>query len=208
MSLLEILSFNSDIILLQEHKLWGFEKLNFFERLSKTKEGLFLTNWSIHIKSYDDEEQIPPKQAPRGQAGTAILYSNSIAHLIKNETDESHRFTVVTVKCNPNSICMISANLPSTYNKKGENHIDLFKESLDELESISDKYKSLGYTILIAGDTNNSETKRSEIFEKFLEKNNLKKSKNSSPETPTFVCYNGRDTSNIDNIITSKEAGF
>ena len=70
MDLLKFLSSNFDIILLQEQKLWGFEKFNFFNKMSKMKEGTFLNNFSIHIKSFDDEDPIPPSSAPRGQAGT------------------------------------------------------------------------------------------------------------------------------------------
>ena len=145
--LLEVLSQKSDFILVQEHKLWAYEKSSFFKRISRQKEGNFLNNWSIHIKSYDDLDNIPPKSAPRGRAGTAILYSNKIAHLIKTEPDGSHRFTVITAQCNPSPICLISIYLPSTYSKSGKNHIELFNASLDELESIADKFKSLGYII-------------------------------------------------------------
>ena len=58
---------------------------------------------------------------------------------------------------------------------------------------------------MIAGNANDSEKRRYEIFQNFLIKNCFKNFPNASPETPTFISYNGRDKSNIVHIIIPKD---
>ena len=62
-----------------------------------------------------------------------------------------------------------------TFNKhqKDQNHIDLFNESLDELENIINKFRSLGYTVIAGGDANDSEKRRNKLTKDFFDKNNL-----------------------------------
>ena len=100
--------------------------------------------------------------------------------------------------------------MPSTYVKKGstQNHIDTFNEAISELESIIEKYLSIGYTIIMGGDSNDSELKRKKLFEDFLEKNYFSKAISKNPEIPTFISYNKRDSSHIDHIITPKTDMF
>ena len=90
------------------------------------------------------------------------------------ENDGSHRFTVITVQAKPYPICIISFYLPSTYTKKGQNHLELFIESLDELDSIIEKYKSLGFKVILGGDANDSQKMRYKVFQTTTSKKQLK----------------------------------
>ena len=72
---LEELCADNDIISLQEHWLWDFQK----EWISQN-----FKNFDVLIRCHDSNEPISHFNIPRGQSGVAILYSNKLSDKITN----------------------------------------------------------------------------------------------------------------------------
>ena len=67
---LEELCAKNDIVCLQEHWLWDFQK----EWISNT-----LKNFGVHIRCHNSNEPISHFNVPRGQSGVAIMWSNTLS---------------------------------------------------------------------------------------------------------------------------------
>ncbi|CAG2249722.1 unnamed protein product [Mytilus edulis] len=72
----------TDFICIQEHWLFKFEQENM---------GTLFKNVSWSIKSVDDNNPIPPIQKPRGYGGVAILWKDSLNHIVEKVDDGSEK---------------------------------------------------------------------------------------------------------------------
>ncbi|VDI33131.1 Hypothetical predicted protein, partial [Mytilus galloprovincialis] len=93
-----------DIILLQEHWLFNYEK----EQL-KQHHSDFLT-FSRHI---DDDEPMCPIGRPRGHGGIAILYRKSMSSLFSHHPDGNNRVEAIEISTIRNSTCLFDVYLSS-----------------------------------------------------------------------------------------------
>ena len=121
------LSKSHNIIILQEHWLYGFE--------SSLAQQIY-NNSNFHIKCVDDLDPIPPVQPPRGHAGTCILWENDLNHCIKVMPDGGHRVTAVEITGDRLPLCLINVYMPS----RGCPDSDIqFQSTLDEVHEILEK---------------------------------------------------------------------
>ena len=159
------LSKSHNIIILQEHWLYGFE--------SSLAQQIY-NNSNFHIKCVDDLDPIPPVQPPRGHAGTCILWENDLNHCIRVMPDGGHRVTAVEITGDRLPLCLINVYMPS----RGCPDSDIqFQSTLDEVHEILEKY---GHThkILLGGDFNASLhrtqlLRRDQLLQTFLTEHNL-----------------------------------
>ncbi|CAG2197511.1 unnamed protein product [Mytilus edulis] len=132
-----------DIILLQEHWLFNYEK----EQL-KQHHTDFLT-FSRHV---DDDEPMSPIGRPRGYGGIAILYRKSMSSMFSQLPDGNNRVQAIEISTTGNPTCLINVYLPSRGTDSGH---DAYRAALDTLKEIILKYQDT-HSIMIAGDFNAS----------------------------------------------------
>ena len=125
---------DNDIICLQEHWLWDFQK----EWISQN-----FKNFDVLIRCHDSNEPISHFNIPRGQSGVAILYSNKLSDkitklsvgnewIIAVELDFGHKF------------CFINAYMLT--NKKDSEYN--YRECLDVLHDIICRFESTHKIVL------------------------------------------------------------
>ncbi|CAG2225453.1 unnamed protein product [Mytilus edulis] len=113
-----------DIILLQEHWLFNYEK----EHL-KQHHTDFLT-FSRHV---DDDEPMSPIGRPRGYGGIAILYRKSMSSMFSQLPDGNNRVQAIEIATTGNPTCLINVYLPSRGTDSGH---DAYRAALDTLKEI------------------------------------------------------------------------
>ena len=78
----------NDIILLQEHWLFNFEK----EQLKQHDP-----DFVVFTRHVDDQDQISPKCRPRGYGGIAMAYRKTLASSITELVDGDHRIQAIEI---------------------------------------------------------------------------------------------------------------
>ncbi|CAG2208661.1 unnamed protein product [Mytilus edulis] len=162
--------------------------------------GTLFKNVSWSIKSVDDNNPIPPIQKPRGYGGVAILWKDSLNHIVEKVDDGSERIVCIKLNVEPRPILLICAYMPC----RGTKHAnEEFKDCLDQLHEIIVKYSGK-YTPVLCGDLNcdlingSTTSARQSWLKEFIETSNLKF--RSMPLT--FIHPNGHESSSIDYILT------
>ncbi|CAG2245770.1 unnamed protein product [Mytilus edulis] len=162
--------------------------------------GTLFKNVSWSIKSVDDNNPIPPIQKPRGYGGVAILWKDSLNHIVEKVDDGSERIVCIKLNVKPRPILLICAYMPC----RGTKHAnEEFKDCLDQLHEIIVKYSGK-YTPVLCGDLNcdlingSTTSARQSWLKEFIETSNLKF--RSMPLT--FIHPNGHESSSIDYILT------
>ncbi|VDI42153.1 Hypothetical predicted protein [Mytilus galloprovincialis] len=162
--------------------------------------GTLFKNVSCAIKSVDDNNPIPPIQKPRGYGGVAILWKDSLNHIVEKVDDGSERIVCIKLNVNPMPILLICAYMPCRGTKHANEEL---KDCLDQLHEIIVKYSGK-YTPIICGDLNcdlingSTTSARQSWLKEFTETSNLKF--RSMPLT--FIHPNGHESSSIDYILT------
>ena len=179
-----------DIILLQEHWLYSFEK-PYLEQLADS------LGWGVVIKCVDDEDPIGPQCRPRGKGGVATMWTKKLDSHINILPDGNQRVLITEVG---NQICIINVYMPTR--GTGESEME-FDGCLAELEEITAKYGTWT-NMIIAGDMNASlhrqkVLRRDQHFQNFVTRCGYKLA-NNYPESPTFEHHNG-SKSQIDYIL-------
>ncbi|VDI52028.1 Hypothetical predicted protein [Mytilus galloprovincialis] len=100
---LTLLEKMSDILILQEHWLYNFEK---------DEMEHFLNKYKCHVKCVDDTNPISPLQRPRGMSGTAICYKREISSSVTEKSDGSMRINVIKVDVKPKPLLIIGVYMP------------------------------------------------------------------------------------------------
>ena len=111
-----------DVIAIQEHWLYGFEK-------NKLEEVSPHYNW--HTRSADDDDPIPPTMRNRGHGGVAIFWKKKYTDH-EELPDGSPRTVAIRIS---NTIVINSYLLC-----KGTYPLHLYQEEMDLLAEISSKY--------------------------------------------------------------------
>jgi len=179
-----------DIILLQEHWLFNFEK-----ELLKQYHPEFLT----FTRQVDDEDPLSPLCRPREHGGIAIMYRKSMSSKISQLLDEDNRIQAIEISTTDDPICLINVYLPSRGSDQGHN---LYRAALDTLREMMFKYQSTD-TIIIAGDFNASfirhyKDTQNNLFKNFCQEMQLRLP-HDYPTTHTY--HQGDMTSQIDYIL-------
>ena len=184
----------TDILAVQEHWLFNFEQ---------QKIGQLDVAFSYAAKSVDDEDPISPFQRRRGYGGVAILWRKKIDDKVKLLPDGSSRIICLELKVNCKKICIINLYMPCRGRPEAEAD---FQDSLDEINEIIEKYHH-SHSIILMGDLNASLNReppypRDKALRGFCISNNIC---TDMPKVTTFYHSNGRDVSQIDYILTTKE---
>ena len=185
-----------DIICLQEHWLYNFEK-------HKLEEFCSERGFECFLKCSDDADPISPLQRPRGKGGTGILWRNTISRNVKVLPGGSDR--VCAIRCeysDHGSICIINVYLPCRGYKDSD---DRFLDTLDEVREILIKYAVNSHVILL-GDLNASLHRekpiaRDAILKNFLDEFRITTGKNY-PTDFTYVHGSGKST--IDYVLQTE----
>lgn len=187
---------NYDIVCIQEHWLFNFEKSN-LEKVSNTH--------SCHAKSVDDSDPISPYQRPRGYGGTAIFSPKDWAAITKYEKDGDHRIIVLTINLPGRHLCIVNCYLPCRGYKTS---LDDYKDCLTQLREIICKF-SKTHNIILCGDMNASIRDNATDHHDQLLSNFCKEMRLTTPcdyeEGPTFFHPDGR-SSQIDYILVQHSA--
>ena len=122
---LELLTWRSDIIFIQEHWIhsWGKREI---------EDVMDILDFKSHIKCFDDNILMDPLERRRGQVGVAICYNKHIANLTVE--------IVVAIRINTEKpIVIICVYLPTRSHKITK---DDYIMVLDELAEIVTKYRN------------------------------------------------------------------
>ena len=186
-----------DILFLQEHSLFQFEKHKLEQICPK---------FNVASKSVDEVNPICPIQKPRGYGGVAVLWRKELDHLMKPLLDGSERIQCLELQTETGMLLLMSIYMPS----RGKADADeRFSDILDEITTILHKYSK--HIPIIAGDFNvqinpqglTNQSKRELMLSDFMEHNELVLS-DAFPQLPTFVHPNGYDSTRIDYCLTRK----
>lgn len=180
-----------DIVCIQEHWLYNFEKDNMKEASS---------NHTCFAKSIDDEDPISPYQRPRGVGGIAIFVPSEWAAFTKHAKDGNQRISVTTIDLPDTKLCVVNCYLPCRGYKSSYSDYD---DCLTQLREIVVKF-SPSHEIILCGDLNASILKENPdshdtLLDNFCIEMNLAIPPGSDTG-PTFRHSDGR-SSRIDFIL-------
>lgn len=102
-----------------------------------------------HAKAHNDDNPIPPTCRPRGKAGVAIIWKNSLNKHIEILQEGGNRLTAIYLQTTP-PVVVINTYLPCDDGK-----IDDYNALLDEVREVTMKYQDAANIIWI-GDMNGS----------------------------------------------------
>ena len=129
----------NNIICLQEHWLWDFQK-NWIQNN--------FTDFKSFVRCHVSNDPITNFNVPRGQSGVAILWSNKLADRITCLDVGNERVMAIQLDAEI-KICIINVYLPT--NKSDSEY--KYRECLDVLHDIIRRYE-LTHKILLCGDLN------------------------------------------------------
>jgi hypothetical protein len=190
---LEELAANHQILLLQEHWLFNFEKhlLN-----------SILENFNAAAKSVDDDDPIPPIQKPRGYGGVAVLWHKKLDKQVQVIDSGNSRIQAILLKAKPRDTLIICCYMPSAGTRESD---VLYEETTALINAIIQQHDA---NVLLAGDinadiTNPQPTRRKETLSRMLAQNGLSRPPEDTGAL-TFVHPNGVDCSCIDYFFIDK----
>ena len=189
---LEQLCAQNDILCLQEHWLWDFQK----QWLQNN-----FTGFKSFARCHDSNDPITNFNIPRGQSGVAILWSNKLSDKVTCLDVGNERIVAIQLEVGF-KICLIKVYLPT--NKSDSEYY--YRECLDVLHDIIRRFEST-HKILLCGDLNGTllptrNNKHDVILKDFVKEHSLSTGSFDCVE-PTFFHFNGVVTSQIDYILTS-----
>ncbi|CAC5414413.1 unnamed protein product [Mytilus coruscus] len=189
-SYLNTLEMASDIICIQEHWLYEFQKQVL---------GHVLPNMDMHIRCSDTNEEIDNFKLPRGKGGVAIAWKNHLTPSVQEIQSGNNRIIAVELK-SPFNICIICVYMPT--NNSGDSYLE-YTECLDIISSIFSTY-SATHRIILAGDFNGTlkpprkYNKHDRLLQAFVLEMSLKQ---SYTDKSTFFHHSGLSCSQIDYIL-------
>ena len=188
-----------DLILIQEHWLYGFEKHKLHDFCNDR-------DFLCTVKSSDDDDPITALQRSRGKGGTAVLWNSKIRDNISILPDGCNRLIAFILESNQASICVVNAYMPC----RGSYTDDDFLQVLDEIREIKAKY--VNKPLLLVEDLNASSsrsplTHRDKLLLKFMYDNDLHLPR-LFPKGDTYIHPSGKNSSQIDVILSPSDALF
>jgi endonuclease/exonuclease/phosphatase family metal-dependent hydrolase len=183
-----ITTYKPDVICIQEHWLYNFEK---------HKINILFKDYNNYTKCVDDNDPITPKQRPRGYGGVSILWKKEIDE-VQKMPDGSARTVVVKIR----NLAIVNTYLPC----KGKYTNQEFMDEMSQVREICMKCQD--GPLILTGDINVDLTKNQDYrvkhLQELMEALNLKEP--DDIVSPTFYHYNGVDTSKIDYIMLNQLA--
>ena len=190
----------SDIIALQEHWLYNYEKKNLSDFCGEN-------GFSTFLKSVDDDDPLLPTCRPRGKGGVGFLWTKDLDSVIEVVHDGDSRMIVLLLHVQDCPVCMINVYMPCRGLNNSESD---FRDTLDQIQEVINKYCH-AYRIVLMGDLNASLTRedpssRDKVLRKFCESQCLSLCDNY-PSVNTFIHPNGKSKSQIDYILCMGDPG-
>ncbi|KAK3101860.1 hypothetical protein FSP39_006848 [Pinctada imbricata] len=128
---------HSDIIAIQEHWLYKFEKQDLIDFCTKA-------GFRSAIQCSDEDNPINPTCRPRGKGGVAVIWKNELDQYVEILAESNNRIIVTLLH---NSVCIISCYLTARGSGEAEND---FNDQLAEINELIVKY-SPSYKVIIMG---------------------------------------------------------
>lgn len=137
---LQQLADSVDVTAIQEHWLHNYEIEQMYRELP---------NHQWHAKAHDDDAPIPPTCRPRGKAGIAIIWKDSLNQHIQVLQEGGTRLAAIYIQSTPPIV------LINTYFPCDDSRIDDYSALLDEVREVTIKYQDTANVIWV-GDMNGS----------------------------------------------------
>ena len=118
----------NEIISLQEHWLWDFEKHWFTNEFPE---------FGSHVRCHDTNDSISNFNLPRGRSGVAILWKKSLIDCISRLEVGNEKVIAFEIVCNV-KLCIINVYMPT---KKSESEYS-YRECLDVVHDIIQRYEA------------------------------------------------------------------
>ena len=145
-----------DIICLQEHWLWSYQREQVLQKL--------LPTWCCCSRASDEYDNITPGYNRRGHGGVAIAWKQEINPHIHQIQEGNERILPIIINLDSTfPICLICCYLPS--GNQGQ-MLERYQEDIAILGELINKYDN--YNIILAGDLNVDILHRNGKKEKFL----------------------------------------
>ena len=181
-----------DIIILQEHWLYNFEKKELSE---------FLDDFTCLVRATDDNDPISPYQRPRGMGGVAICYKQTLRNIVEEKPDGTERIAVVKILAIPKPLIIIGVYLPCRGAPGSDSQ---YRAALDTLAELLYKYSPTS-NVLIIGDLNASlqreqPTTRDKMLIEFMRTHSLRVAADTE-QLPTYYHPSGKSATQIDYIL-------
>ena len=188
---------SSDIIRIQEHWLYEFQK----ESLA-----LALPNMDMCVICSDTFEEISNFNLPRGKGRIAVAWKRELSPSVQELSTGNNRIIAIEIKL-PMNICLICVYMST--NNSGDSYLE-YMECLDIVNSLLSTYFAT-HRIIIAGDFNGTllqpraYNKHNKLLQAFFQEMKLK---HVQSDKPSFFHHYGMSSSQIDYIIYCAENGF
>ena len=131
---------NFDLVCLQEHWFYAFEKHD-IDKL--------LPAWKATVRCVDDENPISPISRPKGYGGTATLWKPWLHPFIRKPKEGNDRILPILIDHPSVKMCIINVYLPSG---TSADSILIHEADLCQIKFIMNKYSD--YEQVIIGDMN------------------------------------------------------
>ena len=181
-----------DIICLQEHCLYSFEK--------HKMDNLF-PGWYHEAISVDEEDPLDHERRPRGYGGVVTMWKPSINPYVESTNFINSRILVTLFNFPGAPVCVINCYLPSGNKKEA---CTRFKEDMDRLVVLYETY-SQSHSVLIIGDLNEDHFHRSSPKEKatldLINRCQLMDLGEQIQDAPTYVNHDLGHKSHIDHAL-------
>ena len=205
---LQTLASTADVICLQEHWLWPYEK----HLLSTSVEGFTAT--AICDRRLDEHSELR-----RGCGGTAILWKKSLTAFPSPVCFSSDRICAVTISLSRNSSSVNQVTVISVYFPSADADFNSFQECIFDLEETVNSLDSVTTAVIIAGDFNahlgplagprgiGNTNSRGIALKQFIDRNHLfVASHNQYSYGPSYTYHSGDKFTTLDYMITNRAA--
>ena len=183
---------DNEIVCLQEHWLWDFEKHWFRNEIP---------NFGSFVRCCDFNDTISSFSIPRGRAGVAILWNETLTDSISRLQVGNERVIAIEINCSI-KLCIIIVYLPT--NKLGSEYG--YRECFDVVHDIIQRYEA-SHSIILCVDLNgsllSSRNNKHDIILKDFVKNHCLSSGVLLVTSLHFNHFNGVATSQIDYVLSS-----
>lgn len=134
-----------DILLMQEHWLYGYEKHML---------GPMFPDCRYFAKSCDDTDPVTPHLHRKGHAGVAVLWKASVDDIVEVQEREGNDRIIVTLlgRSPGRQIAILNTYMPAG---NGQADISKYEDMLDKICEITRKYVACSAVIWL-GDLNGS----------------------------------------------------
>ena len=191
----EVLS-ESDILAVQEHWLFGFEK---------TKMEELLPSCFQHFRSCDEYEPISNVCRPTGQGGVATIWSERLNPYVTKLDDGNERILVTLFDLPESPLCLINCYLPSGTHPSA---ITKFRDDIGCIQALIHKFTP-SYQVMILGDLNadiyNRNLHKEKLLRDLISTNRLLEL-GADIQAPTYSNPHLKHASRLDYIATTGNA--